>query len=215
MSDTQTYMLDEAGKLHRKGVHIATLNEADQLVFHNPEDRTKYQGTVTRWLKEEADRKALASQTTDTTGANDSPLARGELPTPPAPVLTEEQKGKLDEKSLAAEGAREAAKYAADVKDDRDFATRNGCPQPPKKNPQFGDKTPAYVEWLKQYRPDKFKAKYGVKGKGQVAVFKKNEETGETEHVGYKEADMAERKTHLTEKIETAQGLSDDMSWDA
>lgn len=204
---TSKYLLDDSGRLHREGHHIATLNDENEMVFHDPADRTKYGAAVTRWLREEAEKKDTAPPPADAVATTDV--------VPVAKPLDEKQRQIAEAKSLAAEGEREIAKAQADVADDRAFATRTGCPPPPKKNPQFGDKTPNYVEWLKTYRPDKFASKYGVKGKGQVPVFKVNPETGIEEHVGYREADMAIRKTHLTEKIESIGGLGDDMDWNA
>lgn len=226
MSDTQTYLLDDNGKLFRQGKHLATVNAtSNELEFVDPADRSKYGAPVAKWLKEEAkrrDEKAKAAEegTGVTTPAPIEPgsaehasLAASNPAVLPFKPLTEADKVKAEANSLAAEGARETEKYLADLNDDRVFANRMGCPPPPNKNPQFGDKTPAYVEWLKEYRPDKWREKFGVKGKGQVPVLQTIE--GRQEVVGYREADMATRKTHMTEKIEGSAGLADGLSWDA
>lgn len=198
MNETQeAYMIDDAGKLFRKGEEIGKI-EDDQLTL-KPEAK-KYHAAVTRWLREKADEEEAAP-----------------APEPEAPKkkLTPAEQEELDNKGIAKEAQEEAAKARALWKDDVDFAKRNNIPEPPKKNPQFGDKTPAFVEWLNKYRPDEYVKRYGVKGKGKVPVIVTNPETGIDEVTGYRDADMATRKTHLTEKVESNRGLGDDMDWNA
>lgn len=190
------YMIDESGKLFRKGEHIGDL-QPDETIRLLP-DHKNYAASVTRWLREKADTQESAP-----------------APEAPKPKLSEAQKAELDNKGMTKEAVEAASKARALYKDDVDFATRTGCPQPPAKNPQFGDKTPAFVDWVKAYRPDEFAARYGVKGKAQVPIIKTNPETGIDEVTGYREADMAIRRTHLTEKIETYNGLGEDMDWNA
>jgi hypothetical protein len=220
MSESQ-YMLDASGHLHRAGVHIGTLNDQDQVVWTKPE-HSKFKAAVTRWLSDEA--KKAESNETGAPGDGKTGEASGApaVVKPPAPVQTappaqtanEKQRQIAESNSLAAEGARAIAAYQADLQDDLDFAAQTGCPQPPKKNPQFGDKTPAYVEWLKDNRPDKWREKYGVKGQAQVPV-KKTNDKGVEEIVSYRTADMATRKTHLTELVETQDSLGADLDWNA
>lgn len=215
-------MLDDSGKLHRAGEHIGTLNDQDQVVWTKPE-HSKYKAAVTRWLSDQA-KQAEGNETgAPGDGKAGEVSATPAAERPPAPVQTappartaiEKQRQIEESNSLAAEGARAIAAYQADLQDDLDFAARTpGCPAVPKKHPQFGDKTPAYVEWLHQNRPDKWREKFGVKGKGQVPV-KKTNDKGVEEVVGYREADMATRKTHLTELVETQDNLGADLSWDA
>lgn len=118
-----------------------------------------------------------------------------------------------DEKpdGVVEEGRIEAAKYAADVEDDKAFAKRAGCPPPPLKNPQFGDKTPAYVDWLRTHRPAKYDEKYGVERRDQrIPIY------GEDGNVIRHEVrDVGTRKTHLSEKIERDPTLDPSMDWDA
>lgn len=193
-------MLDEAGKLHRQGVHIATLNEANELEWTNPEHK-KFAARVTRWLAEKAKEEEAQAH-----AGNGAPEATTKL--------TPEQQDAADQKGIEAEAKRQTAKADAANTDDKAFAQRNGCPPPPKKNPQFGDKTPAYVEWLKEHRPSVFKERFGVQRKGKVAVIEAGPH-GEDVVVGYRDADMATRKTHLTEKIATDNSAGEDESWDA
>lgn len=77
-------------------------------------------------------------------------------------------------------------------------------PPAPKKTIEAGDKTPAYVEWLKKYRPNEYKAQYGIIGEGTVTKYRTvKDEKGQTTKEPYEvEATLALRKTHLTEKIE-------------
>ncbi len=157
---------------------------------------------MTRWLREKADEEEAK--------ANDpQPEAA------PVKKLTPAEQEEADNKGIAKEAQAEAAKARADWNDDLAFAKKNSIEEPPKKNPQFGDKTPAYVEWLRKHRPDKFNARFGVKGKGKVPVIVTNPETGIDEVTGYRDADMATRKTHLTEKVETNRDLGSDMDWNA
>jgi hypothetical protein len=79
-------------------------------------------------------------------------------------------------------------------------------PKPPRQNIRQGDKTPAYVEWLQKYKPNTFKQKYGIIGKGKVTkrYTATDPITGRTRIVEHQEdALLATRKTHLTE-LETA-----------
>lgn len=198
MNDTQEpYMIDDAGKLFRKGEEIGKL-EGDQLTL-KPEAKN-YQASITRWLREKADQEEAAPE-------------KG--PAAPVKKLTPAEQEELDNKGIAKEAQEEAAKARAIYQDDVAFAKRTGCPEPPKKNPQFGDKSPAFVEWLHKYRPEEFVKRYGVKGKGKVPVIVTDPETGIDKVTGYKEADMATRKTHLTEKVESNAGLGQDMDWNA
>lgn len=109
------------------------------------------------------------------------------------------------------EGKIEMAKYADDVQDDLEFAVANKLPEPPKKNPQFGDKTPAYVDWLKEYRPDKYAKKFGVERYSQRVPV--HDESGNV--IRHEIRDIASRKTHTTEKIERDPALDESMDWNA
>ncbi len=203
MSDTneetqEAYMIDPAGKLFRKGQHIGNL-EGDSMKLLP--DFKKYTAAVTRWLRAKADAEEAEPEK--------------DKEAPAKPKLTEAEKAELDNKGMTAEAVEEAKKARAIYKDDVAFAEKTGCPPPPMKNPQYGDKTPAFVDWLKKYRPDQFAIRFGVRGTGKVPVLKTNPDTGIDEVVGYREAEFATRKTHLTEKVETSTGLGEDMSWDA
>ncbi len=63
-------------------------------------------------------------------------------------------------------------------RDDVEFSRKNHVPEPPKKNPALGDKTPEFVEWLHQYRHDEFVKRYGVTGKGKVPIVETDPSTG-------------------------------------
>ena len=122
----------------------------------------------------------------------------------------EESKQSSRQRGLVAEGIKEARKHRADIQDDIDHAEATGCPLPPKKHPQFGDKTPAYVDWLKAHYPAKYEKRFGVTEKGVTMTIVKN---GRSATVT---ADIARRKTHLTQKPEASEDtLSSDMSWNA
>jgi hypothetical protein len=77
-------------------------------------------------------------------------------------------------------------------------------PPPPLKNKRDGDKTAAFVDWMKKYKPDEFNAKYGVTGQGYVT---KTRQIPDPEIPGRFTAEayrvpalLSRRKTHLTEK---------------
>lgn len=89
--------------------------------------------------------------------------------------------------------------------DDAEKRLSGKIPPMPKKNPRLGDKTPEVVEWFRRYKPEEYKARYGIKGDGTVTKTRKvlDPKTGQTVTETYEvEALIAERKTHLTEKLE-------------
>ncbi|NQX02230.1 hypothetical protein HQ447_16350 [bacterium] len=195
---TEIFMIDNAGRLLRKGEHIGDLVDDDLRLLP---DGKKYASPVTKWLRKRKDE------------------AEG-IPAKPALLkvvkkLTPAQQAAADQQGIESEASAEAAKSRAAYQDDLAFAESTGCPTPPKKNPQFGDKTPAYVDWLAKYRKDVFDARFGVKGRGKVPILKTNPDTGMDEVTGYRDADFATRKTHLTEKVETNRDLAEDMDWNA
>lgn len=78
-----------------------------------------------------------------------------------------------------------------------------GIPSPPKQNIRQGDKTPAYVDWLFKYKPNTFKQKYGIIGRGTVIRRHVTVDpvTGREKRIEIPEENvlLATRKTHLTE----------------
>mgnify|MGYP003128011140 CR=1 FL=1 len=196
METNQKYMIDDKGKLHREGEVIGLVDE-DGNIKLKPESK-KYVSAVTRWYNQ-LDAKPEQEPAAEITER---------------PKLTPEEQVAADMKGVEKEAQEEAIAYKKDWQDDVAFGEKIGQPVP-KKNPKFGDKTPAYVEWLKKYRPEKWAEKYGYKGEGQVPVFELNKETGVEEFNGYKDATFTRRKTHMTEKPETNVELDESMDWDA
>jgi hypothetical protein len=87
---------------------------------------------------------------------------------------------------------------------DKPVANIPPCPKPLM---QFGDKTPAIVEWYRKYKPAEFKARYGIRGPGTVTKTSvQMTEDGPKKVPVQVDALIAERKTHLTEKVEAADG---------
>lgn len=84
-----------------------------------------------------------------------------------------------------------------------------GIPPRPKRDPQFGDKTPALVEWLRKYRPKEYAARYGIKGPGIITKYRKiphpdenKAKRGETISEPYQEeCILSTRKIPGTEKL--------------
>jgi hypothetical protein len=92
-------------------------------------------------------------------------------------------------------------------------AKKKDIPPAPKKDPRFGDKTPAFVEWMKRYKPEEYRALYGIKGTGTVTKYREefDPKQGGRIRVPYEvEATIALRKTHLTEKVEANEGEVDE-----
>jgi len=90
---------------------------------------------------------------------------------------------------------------------DENVPEKKNIPACPKKEMRFGDKTPAVVEWYRKYKPEEYKARYGIKGQGTVTKTRKvlNQETGQPSTEQYEvEATIAERKIAGTEKVEAA-----------
>lgn len=195
-TEADTYMIDTSGKLFRKGEHIGNL-EGDEMKLLP--DKKNYSASVTRWLREESEKEEKAE-------AEPKPAPR---------KLTAQEQEAADNRGMEKEAIEQAEASRAAYKNDVEFSKSTGCPPPPKKNPQFGDKTPAYVDWLHKYRNEIWKQRFDVRGKGKVPIIKTNPDTGIDEVEGYRDADMATRKTHLTEKIETNRDLAEDMDWNA
>jgi len=108
------------------------------------------------------------------------------------------------------EGKREQKLHAERLKDDILFAQNNNVPLPPKKNPQFGDKTPSYVDWLKDHRPNLYIDRYGITDQDQQITLRTRD--GSPVKV---RADIGRRKTHTTQKPEQDPSLAADMDWNA
>ena len=75
----------------------------------------------------------------------------------------------------------------------------------PKKSMRLGDKTPEVVDWYRKYKPEEYRARYGIKGEGTVTKTRKvlNQKTGLPETEVYEaDAIIADRKIHTTEKVE-------------
>jgi hypothetical protein len=91
-------------------------------------------------------------------------------------------------------------------------AKARDIPPMPKKSMRLGDKTPEVVEWYKRYKPEEYRALYGIIGEGTVTKARKvlNPKTGIPETEIYEaEAIIATRKTHLTEKPEANKSIGD------
>ena len=191
-----TYMLDKKGQLFRKGEQIGKVDEDGSIVLN--QDSKRYVAAVTRWYNSLDEEPEV------------DPKPKAEITKP----LSAKEQEEADIRGVAEEAREEARAAKADWRDDVAFGEKIGKPVP-KKNPQFGDKTPAYVEWLKKHRPDKFNKKFVNKGMGKIPVFKRNPETGVDEFEGYKDAEFTLRKTHMTEKAETNSALDESHDWDA
>lgn len=209
MSTEEKYTI-EGTKLLREGEHIGDM-KGDELKLL-PEFKN-YQASVTRWVRESAEKEQEELVTAIAPLAAIDPSLKGAIAESPKPV-----KRQTDDEMIAAAQGRtddEAIKTAAIYQGDIDFAKRTGCEMPPKVNPATGDKTPAYVDWLHTHRIDEFKKRYGVTGKGKVPIVERNPNTGIHEVVGQREVYFATRKTHLTELDNTRTGLSSHEDWNA
>lgn len=77
----------------------------------------------------------------------------------------------------------------------------------PRKTIEQGDKTPAYVDWLKENHPKQFEKTYGVHGEATVVKTLKTTDpvTGRPVEKRFEaRALLSDRKTHLTEKPDAA-----------
>lgn len=198
MTDTpDIYMIDAAGRLLRKGEHIGDL-EGETLKLLP--DFKNYTASVTRWAREQSDKQEAVAAPPPAAAA--APMTDAQIQASRMELLRSEvEKGKVIANKQ--------------WKDDCDFAARTGCPPPPKKNPQFGDKSPAFVDWLHQYRHDEFMKRFGVTRRGKVAIVVTDRDTGLDEVTGYRETYFARAKTHLTEVDSIDSSLGEDMDWNA
>jgi len=95
-------------------------------------------------------------------------------------------------------------------------AKARDIPPMPKMSMRLGDKTPEVMEWFKKYKPEEYRARYGIQGEGTVTKSRKvlNPKTGIPETEIYDaEATIALRKTHLTEKVEANQQASGESEY--
>jgi len=75
-------------------------------------------------------------------------------------------------------------------------------PPAPKLDKMAGDKTPAYVEWLARYHPEKFRERYGVIEEGEYEESKAAVRGGRLVRETIKKRGLiAARATHMTAKI--------------
>lgn len=123
---------------------------------------------------------------TETEAAQPPPIAPPNTPAPiaPAEVVTENF-----DPNFQVEGQQPPAEI---------------IPPPPLMNKRDGDKTKAYVEWMKRYKPEEYEERYGIIGQGTVTKFNRvphPEIPGRYHREPYqKPALLARRKIHLTEK---------------
>lgn len=194
------------GEVHSNGEAVARLEEGELKIKRG---YGKHRAEIERVL--DAGTGEDSGDGTDAPG--DDPSA-GDPPAPAqetAPVREVIRERDEKPEGVIEEGRHEARKYAADVQDDIDFARQNGIEPPPKKNPRFGDKTPAYVSWLKTHRPRKYAERYGIERHDErIPVF---DESGEI--VRHERMDVGKRKTHVSEKIERDSSLDESMDWEA
>lgn len=105
----------------------------------------------------------------------------------------------------------EGADLVADENSDEFNAS---IPKPPRQNIRQGDKTPAYVEWLQKYKPNTFKQKYGIIGRGKIRTEVRSPDplTGR-ERISYveEEALLSRRKTHLTSLPQSSALIEDQV----
>lgn len=182
------YSLAPDGRLSRDGEHIGSVQDGE---FTPLEGKSNYSAAVKRWLN------------------NQDKIEE------PAKPKTSKELAKMDERGMDKESVEQARRYRASRESDIEHAARTNCPQPPDQNPQFGDKTPAYVEWLERYYPEKFAQVYGVSSAGEIPVFTNNEKTGEREISGTVQGHFARRKTHRTMRDESQNAISDGQDWGA
>lgn len=107
----------------------------------------------------------------------------------------------LNEEEVAFEPDTVSVDGADDDESDVDMS------KAPRKTIEQGDKTPAFVEWLKKNKPKQFAKTYGVQGEGTVTRRLKGTDpvTGRPTEQTYEErALISDRKTHLTEKPDQA-----------
>ncbi len=98
----------------------------------------------------------------------------------------------------AAQWLTEKGIEVAEVSIEGSEGPKPSAPPEPSKHPRFGDKTPAYVEWLEKQDFEKFKAVYGILGpKNANGLY------------------PATRKCHLTEKVESGVIDNKTLSWDS
>jgi hypothetical protein len=149
-------------------------------------------GAITRTDKDSTTVIAVYEKDTATVVFESKELLKFRSPT--LQFLNDEQ---VPYKALAMKGAK------------RDVVDDSTIPPAPKQTIEAGDKTPAFVEWMKRYKPEEYAIRYGIRGEGEIQQvhYTKNEKTGKREaHVTTKTAMIADRKTHLTEKPEANDG---------
>lgn len=98
-----------------------------------------------------------------------------------------------------------------DIDDEHTEEYNASIPSPPKKTIESGDKTPAYVDWLRKHKPKTYAQKYGIVGEGQVTKYlpAQDERGRPTLKAVTSEAILARRKTHRTEKLEAGDPADD------
>lgn len=181
----------------------------DGQVFVDGEVVAKHEGNELKIKRGFAKHREAIEQVLDAEGESEAqspePVPPATPPATPPAVVEARPEGVIDEARV------ESRRYQEDVEDDLAFTRRKGIAPPPKKNPQFGDKTPAYVEWLKEHRPEKYRAKFGIEREAEKVPVSDDE--GNV--LRHETKDIGRRKTHLGEKIERDPALDESMDWNA
>jgi hypothetical protein len=117
----------------------------------------------------------------------------------------------LNDENIAFDGSVSLAGQGTDDTEGKSI------PKAPKQTIEQGDKTPAYVEWVKKHKPKEFEARYGVRGEGKIEKTRRVTDvaTGRPKDEAYTiDGVIADRKTHLTEKAGDNAVLADDQDDD-
>lgn len=180
------YNTDEQGRTFRtppdgQSQHVSTLLEGDVVEYVSLETK-KYAPGILSHLK--AYLLPQGRQVKETRVAGQAPAADTEASPAPSP-------------SEPAPAPVVVAKPA-----------QEGIPPPPPLDRMLGDKTPAYVQWLRTYHPEEFRRRYGVMQGGQEVEFTtKEKQVGPNgrlvETSVRKRGLVAARKTCITHTLNT------------
>ncbi len=186
----QVYHIDAEKRLFRKDTLLAVLPEdGGRPVWESPDLKKRYARGVAAFLKREADAREAVMEPVAGGAVSEVAEIAGDIAEP------EVKEPETSEVSSVHQDEEEEVEASSSVEAEREGDS--ALLSAPELTAEAGDKTPAYVEWLRDHDPKEFRRRYGVKRKAVTVrrVAADGEAGGENVRI------VARRTTHLTVRL--------------